>query len=449
MPTDEPAGLLLLAANMVVLGGAGALLLSRRPGIAIFVLLLAPCIPSAISPNSLEGEAEPGRLGGYARVSLIMLAGGAGSLAWLRSGKRRRGRLPAQYIVLAAFLAWAMASTVRSAAPFYTFVRAATFMGLGGFTLGLHAWCADERGLQRVLDAVFAFVALWVAANVITLLLLPGKAWWWNAPERFQGLKNHPNSMGSFCAMSFPVVLWRYWRCRGAGRVALVALGGALGAMLLMSGSRTSILCGGLGMVACLLAAGRPKSSAALLAAGAVAGIVLLVSPPASFRRRVADDTSVNLTGRPAIWRAGWYMVEERPLEGFGYDAETKVLQDPAYQRTARVRFSVTARQSMHNGFLSILAGTGVVGLALWLALLAVPYGRAWLVRAGGRKGLAVGIMSMGLLANLVESQITPASSLTAAMFWVAWAVAGRLAAGVRAGPASALRTGTGGEVAT
>jgi O-antigen ligase len=102
----------------------------------------------------------------------------------------------------------------------------------------------------------------------------------------------------------------------------------------------------------------------------------------------------------------------------------------------------------MHNGYLSVLAGTGVVGFALWVALLAVPYARAWRVRSGGRKGLVAGIMTMGLAANLVESQITPAASVSAAMFWIAWAVAGRLAAGVRTGPASPLRTGTGGEVA-
>jgi O-antigen ligase len=186
---------------------------------------------------------------------------------------------------------------------------------------------------------------------------------------------------------------------------------------------------------------------------GAAAAVILLASPPASLKRRITDETAINLTGRPAIWRAGWYLVEERPLEGFGYDAETKVLQDPAYQRTARVRFSVAARQSMHNGYLSILAGTGVIGLAMWLALLALPFTIVWRIEAGGRKALAIGIMSMGLLTNLVESQITPASSLTAAVFWIAWAVAGRLAAGVRPGPASPLRKGTGtgtsGEVAT
>ncbi len=450
MPTDEPGALLLLAANALVLGAAGALVLSRRPGVVVLLMLLAPCIPSAMTPNALEGETEPGRLGGYVRVSLLMLAGGAGLVAWLR--QRRRGRresMPAQYVVFALFLAWALASTFRSAAPFYTFARAATFGGVGCFMLGLHAWGADEGGLDWILDVLFAFVVLWVAANLMTTALWPGKAWWWNAPERLQGLKNHPNALGSFCAMSYPVILWKYWRSQGPARGALVALAAGVGAMQVMSGSRTSLLCAGLGVGACLLAAGRPRAFACFVGAGAVAGLLLLASPPASLQRRVTDDTAVNLTGRPAIWRAGWYLVEERPLEGFGYDAETKVLQDPAYQRTARVRFSVTARQSMHNGYLSVLAGTGVIGLALWLALLAVPYARAWRVEAGGRRALAIGIMSIGLVANLVESQITPAASTTAAMFWIAWAVGGRLAAGVRPGPAPPLRTGPAGEEAT
>jgi len=440
MLADEPVALLLLAANMVVVGCAGAVLLSRKPGVVMLIVLLAPCVPAAIAPNALEGETEPGRLGGYVRVSLIMLGGGAGLVAWLKNGRRRRGALPGQYIILAAFLAWAMASTVRSSAPFYTFVRAVTLVGLGCFMLGLHVWGGDERGLEGLLGALFAFVAAWIVANAATAVLWPAKAWWWNAPARLQGLNNHPNAMGSFCAMSYPVILWRLSRSRGPVRAGIATLFGVVAVMQLLSGSRTSLLCAGMGTGAYLLAAGRPRALACFAAAGALAGIVLLASPPASLRRRVTDDTAVNLTGRPEIWRAGWYLVEERPIEGFGYDAETRILQDPAYQRTARVRFSVTARQSMHNGYLSVLAGTGVVGLVMWLAVLALPYVRAWRVEAGERKALAIGIMSMGLVANLVESQITAAAGLTAAMFWVAWALAGRLAAGVGSGPASPLR---------
>jgi hypothetical protein len=456
MPTEEPVVLFLLVANALVLGGAGALLLSRKPSVAIFLTLLAPCVPAAMTANGLEGETEPGRMGGYVRVSLLMLSGGAGLVAWLRSRMQRREGLPAQYIVLAAFLAWALASTFRSAAPFYTFVRAATFGGVGCFMLGLHAWGADEDGLDRILNALLAFIVIWVVANVMMIFLWPARAWWWNAPHRLRGLKNNPNAMGSFCAVSYPVILWRYWRKREHARgevLGLAMLAVATAAMQLMSGSRTSLLCAGFGVAVCLLAARRLKSCAGFVAVGVAAGAILIAIPPASLKRRVQDDSAVNLTGRPAIWRAGWYLVEERPLEGFGYDAEMKALEDPALQRTARVSFSVMARQSMHNGFLSILAGTGVIGLVMWLALLAIPFASVWRWEAGGRKALAISIMSMTLLTNLVESQITPAASLTAAAFWIAWAVAGRLGAGVRSGPASPLRTGTGmrtgGEVVT
>ncbi len=450
MPVVEPAALLLILANAVVLGGAGALLLSRRPEVVVWIVLLAPCVPSAMTRNSAEGEESPGRLGGYVRVSLIMLAGGAGLVAWVRRAKGQRGqrgRLPAQYIVLAAFLAWAMVSTLRSAAPFYTFVRATTFTGLGCFMLGLHAWSGEERGLDRVLGALLAFIVAWTVLNAAAVFLWPGKVWWWNAPARLQGLKNHPNALGSFCAMACPVILWKWWRSRGGARVGLVALGGTVAVMLILSGSRTSLLCGGLGVAACLAAAGRRRTCAAFVAAAAAGALVLMASPTAGLRRRVDDGTAVNLTGRPAIWRAGWYLVEERPLEGFGYDAETRVFQDAAWQRDARVEFGVTARQSMHNGYLSVLAGTGVVGLALWLGVLAVPMVGALRARACGGKGLVVGMLSVGLVTNLVESQITPAASTAAAMFWVAWAAAGRTRAGVTGGPALPLRTRTVGTV--
>ena len=72
----------------------------------IFLMLLAPCVPAALTPNGLEGETEPGRLGGYVRVSLLMLSGGAGLVAWLRLRRRRRDSIPAQYVVLAGVSMW-------------------------------------------------------------------------------------------------------------------------------------------------------------------------------------------------------------------------------------------------------------------------------------------------------------------------------------------------------
>ncbi len=425
----DHALLAVLAAVLAVLGAAGALWLSRRPSLAVAIALLSPLVSAALKGNSEEAEMADTGIGAYIRVSLLLLAGLAGLVAFLRarSGEAARGRLPGQFLLLGAFLLLALASAAWSVDPAYTLVKAGSFLALACLLAGVVAWSREPGGIERVLNAAFGFSALWALANLAAMALWPARTWWWNAPDRFQGLSDHPNSMGGFCMMAYPLFLWKLMTSRGAVRLVAAAAIPACGLMQLLSGSRSSMIGAGVGILVFLLAARRPRTALAFAGAVALAAAAVLAHPPESLRREVSDDAAVNLTGRPDIWNASWRLFLERPLAGYGFETQNKLLGDSEFQRIAGVNWTVLPSQSTHNGYLSVVLGGGAVAFLLWLALLLLPYVRLLDLPPGPPRAVVLSIMTMSLATNMVESLITGGGSLQAVIFWLAWALAARL----------------------
>jgi O-antigen ligase len=420
--------LVLLAANLAVLGIVGAVWLSGRPVAAVCVALVSPCVSALLKGNSPEAELAEGGPGGYLRVGLLLLAGGAGLAAFARERLSGPGaRLPWQFLLLGAFLLAALASTAWSVDPAYTLIKAGSFVALACFLAGLLVWSRQPGGLDRVLNAVFVFSAVWVLANFASLFLWPARAWWWNAPGRFQGLTEHPNSLGGFCMMAYPILLWQLLRQRGLARLGIGGLVVICAGMQFMSGSRSSLVGAALGILIFLIAVGKRRWALAFTVTAGLGVAVLAVNPPESFQRQFGDDSALGLTGRPEIWSASWRLFERRPLAGYGFETQNKLFQDSEYQKTSGVQWTVLANQSTHNGYLSILLGDGLPAFLVWLAALLLPYARAWGLAAGPPRGVVLALMTMGLLTNMVESLIAGGSSLPAVMLWIAWALGARI----------------------
>ncbi|HOX05454.1 MAG TPA: O-antigen ligase family protein [Planctomycetota bacterium] len=427
MPTDR-AVLALLAANLAVLGAAGAIWLSSRPAATVFIALLSPCCSSVLKGNTPEADLVEGGLGGYLRVGLLCVAGMAGLAAWARSRTvRRDSRLPWQFLLLGAFLVAALASATWSVDPFYTLIKAGSFVMLAFFLLGVLAWSRQPGGLPRILNAVFIFFSVWALANLATVFLWPARAWWWNAPDRFQGLTDHPNSLGGCCMVAYTIFLWQFLRQHGLARLAVGGLLAVAVAMLVMSGSRTSIVGAAAGVLVFLLAVGKRRWALAFTVAALLGLAVLAARPPDSFQRQFGDESAVGLTGRPDIWNASWRLFALRPMTGYGFETQNKLLQDPEYQKVAGVSWTVIANQSTHNGYLSVLLGAGLPAFLVWLAILLLPYVRVWGLAAGPSRAVVLAMMTMSLLTNFVESLITGGSSMPAPVFWIAWALGARL----------------------
>jgi O-antigen ligase len=98
---------------------------------------------------------------------------------------------------------------------------------------------------------------------------------------------------------------------------------------------------------------------------------VLLFAPATSWERLSTMPNELErgtLTGRTLIWSAGWELFREHPLLGVGANAfrltVSRVLGEP-------IRLDdPSPAPPAHNTFLSVLVEQGIVGLALFLALI-------------------------------------------------------------------------------
>lgn len=154
-------------------------------------------------------------------------------------------------------------------------------------------------------------------------------------------------------------------------------------------------------LIAGALIAGPRRGTVLPAVALAVVGAFLYfgaVAGPETRERLLSSDGG---TGRVDIWRVGWRMVEANPALGVGAgnfaSSSVHYLLEPG--ALARSDFIVDDPKVAHNTYLEVLAELGVVGLVLFLAILAAVV--VALLGAARRFG-AAGDGEMDLLSRAV-----------------------------------------------
>lgn len=98
----------------------------------------------------------------------------------------------------------------------------------------------------------------------------------------------------------------------------------------------------------------------------AALGFLSTFVPASSFARLAEIGDSIrngDLTGRVSLWRTAQTVWEDHPIVGIGSDAF------PSVNRSGR---------AVHNTYLVVLVETGIIGLAIYLILLANVFTTAW-----------------------------------------------------------------------
>ena len=99
---------------------------------------------------------------------------------------------------------------------------------------------------------------------------------------------------------------------------------------------------------------------------------------------------------RVSYWKAGWRMVRERPLRGFGTGTFGRVF--PRYKEPGR-----EDTQMAHNNYLQVFSEMGLPGGLLFLALLGVTGRRVWRNRENPlQQGIILGYLSF-LIHSLID----------------------------------------------
>lgn len=252
---------------------------------------------------------------------------------------------------------------------------------------------------------------------------------------RVNSLFFDPNIYGRFLALTMvgvtAAVLWSVRRREVllGGAVLLWLLGG-----LVTSFSQSSIAALLLGLA--VLAAYRWDVRGALYVAGALVAIALvavLAAPPSLHLGLSGKGASASsaTSGRTKLIEGGLRLFADRPLQGFGpgsfaqeYRSHEHVTSDSATSASHTIPVTVAAEQ-------------GIIGVALYVALLVAAF--AVLFRGAGRSPPRIALA--GCFAALVLHTFTYADFLEDPETWLLLGIGLALAAGGRGVP---LRSATG-----
>lgn len=435
-PAAGAAGALAVIAVLVAVVVAVRVIVAR-PTVWFALLAIALPIRLPVTVGSLEANL------------LVPLYGviGVGLVAWVWG--RARGRLPgpaaegpvAMAAPIAAFVAYALVSTLWSADPEEGAVKAVFFYipFVVLFALVL-AWWPYARALAAL--AVTTILGATVAAGVALWQYATHEIWWnatlqqANVYSRFfrvNGIFYDPNILGRYLAIGILACLALAWVRRSRGElVALTAAAAVMTAGLAVTFSRSSALMLMLGIV---LLAARAIGPRRALVTGAVVLVVagagaLLVSDNIRHAATDYDRLERVSEGRFDLIRGGLTIWREDPVVGAGLGGFERRFEEtltPTEQRRVRVVIS-------HNTPVTVLSEGGVVGFALFLALLV---GVAWGAVRGsleqGDAGWARWTLA-AILAGILVHTLLYAALFEDPFAWVAAAGAGALAAAPRVG---------------
>jgi O-antigen ligase len=349
-------------------------------------------------------------------VSLAKIVGALLAVAWLalvavsrpeeRHAADLTARHPALSSALVLFVAWGTMSAVwaeRSSAAAGSLVRFTLNLAL--FPIAFAAiW---KRGHVVTLFVVFVITALFSVGYGLTTPPNP------NSPTlgRLSGAGLNPNQLGGLLvvAIVFATALAANRRWSPLARGLALAAGGGCAAGLFLTESRGSLVGLGVALVVAPFAAGRGRRAlvatlAAVMILGAVGWFEFVASRSAL--ERITHPEKAGGSGREDLWTVGWRMVEAHPVRGVGLGnfpvSSIHYLLRPGL--TQRDIYIVDRPLVPHNIYLNVLTELGIVGLLLFITILAIALHCALqAARAFSRRGdPMMEIFARGLFVALV-----------------------------------------------
>jgi O-antigen ligase len=191
-------------------------------------------------------------------------------------------------------------------------------------------------------------------------------------------------------------------------RWLLIASAGVMALSLFETGSRGGLIALAASFAAALIFGGsrRPHVLTALLSFAALGIAYFALAAPPEVTGRVLHFTAGGGSGRTDLWAIARQVARDHPIVGVGIGNFEEV--EAAYaSRTTNlpaVDLVVDNPHVVHNSYLELLAETGVVGLALFVALVAGAIGLGWrAVHVFARSGETdLELIGRGLLVGLI-----------------------------------------------
>jgi O-antigen ligase len=386
-------------------------------------------------------------------LNVFPLAGLMILIAWLGAVASRRGSVPALVVVHArvlvavgALVLWVLVSMAWAEQPPFGEEIFFRWLVAGAIVLVISTTLTDRRYL-RIGAAAFVLGAVASAA----LGLLGG------AVDAERGRVVGGSGDANFLAAGLvPAIVLAAGLGAGSRRLGVrlpvLAAVAFLTVGVVTTQSRGGIVAALVAAAALLVVAKRHRAWAVafLLCVVGIAGAWFSVDTAAWERVSDFGDS----TGRTEVWGVASEVWQDHPLHGVGLQGFAD--SAPGYARELGplefAEFIAEERKVVHNTYLELLAETGIVGLALFVCVVAACLRRAWraaaLFERAGDPAMAALARSVvaAILATLAA--ITFISAETDARLWVLLALGPALLACASGGGRGRESDGTAGAVA-
>jgi O-antigen ligase len=316
-------------------------------------------------------------------LSLTKAAGALLAAAWVATMATRReskrsflSAQPWLTVVLVVFLAWSGLSAIWAEDPAAA-SRSTVRFALNAMLVPIVFWAVRDR--RHVLWVVVVFIVgaqlsvLWGMSHHQVIVGRPGQV------GRLSGATVEANALATLLIVCTVFAGGLVLALRRAPLARALAAAAALAAIaaFFATFSRGGIVALAAVILAGIVYGGRWRSAFVTLAlVVALVGFVYVNEATSGAAGRLSSGNS---SGRVDIWRVGLRMVKANPVRGVGSGNFT--IAEPHYLLApgsiGRPELILDTPLVAHNIYLHVLAEMGIVGLTLFLAVLALSIGSA------------------------------------------------------------------------
>lgn len=420
--------ILLFIATVILIGVGLAIYSLNKLYLILIPFSLSSLAASLFYTNEpiwISGEIETG-IGGYLRAGLLFISGLIGIIYYLKHIRIHHFRFPLHLVFLLLFILFSLFSTFYTIDTKATLTRSTLFFTLFLSLIGLNYWLDTKEKFSKFISTLFYIVSIVLFLNLISMVAIPGRSWWWKTPSRLLGILSHPNELGGLCLVSFPIIFWKLKNSESYEKYLAWLVLAITFIVLVATGSRTSLFVSIIGMIIWLVVH-KDWIKFAILTIILVIAVIFISQIGLSSYTRDEGSKLTDLTERELIWQGASVFLKEKPIFGYGYSVEGKIFDNQLLFDMTGQFFNPNSQQPLHNGYLSIFIGGGIIGLALWLFAIMIPiYYSIKYLTDKSIVGYVLATLIPILIANIVESAITGYLSATDIYFWLAWLIGGK-----------------------
>jgi len=379
----------LAAATAAVCAGLG-LLAGIDPWLAVaasigiaFVVLAIADLTAGVVAFTVAIALEFAPFAPEGALSLTKAAGVLLVVSWLavvttRSSARPTflGVHPGASFLLGGFLAWALLSTAWAEDPGAAITDITRYAPNFFLLLIVFTAVRTRRHAAWVIGGVIGAA---VVAALASMILPPEVAEVGDDPSRLSGGVGNANVLAAVSVAGLALALAAALAIRRSPllRGGLIAVALLCLVATLLTASRSGVITLAGVLIASILVGGRWRTGAiiaAVLVAVSATVFIAAYAPP-EVRERITQTSPGQAgaeEGRVTLWHVGWRIVEDQPVVGVGvgnFAASTiNYLSEPGLlTRTDQI---IDDPKVAHNVYLQMLAELGIIGLALFLAIL-------------------------------------------------------------------------------